>query len=234
VRDDGNETGDGGRSMHDALLPGDIAHELRQPLLALSANLQVLRLQIGDGGCPDVDASLAAVEAESRRLIALTESLIAYSTPTVPSDVAPLEPVLESAISALAPRLGERGQRVVRLPGPPVKVRMESARLHLAFQRLLENASQHAPRGSAICVTLRREAARRPARAVVEVADRGPGFPEHALPRLFHPFSSLRRGGLGLGLATVRRIVEAHGGQASLCNRHDGGALATVTLPVAD
>lgn len=214
-------------------LLGDFAHELRSPLFALSANLDLLRLQTGDGGCPDLDASLSAVEAESRRLIAMTESLIAYGAPTVPADVAPLEPVLEGAISALAPRLAERGQRVVRLPGPPLRVRMEPARLHLAFQRLLENASQHAPEGSGICVSLRREAVPPPARAVVEIADRGPGFPPQALPCLFHPFFSLRRDGLGLGLATVRRIVEAHGGRASLENRHDGGALATVTLPVA-
>lgn len=66
------------------------------------------------------------------------------------------------------------------------------------------------------------------------VTDRGPGIPEAEQEAIFLPFVTTRAGGLGLGLAIVRRIVEEHGGRVSCRNRAGGGAVFTVQLPVAD
>jgi signal transduction histidine kinase len=71
--------------------------------------------------------------------------------------------------------------------------------------------------------------------ATFEVEDTGPGIPREALGRLFQPFerATQRPGGAGLGLATVRRLVEAHGGAVRVTSRVDVGSVFTVELPRA-
>jgi signal transduction histidine kinase len=67
----------------------------------------------------------------------------------------------------------------------------------------------------------------------ITVRDRGPGFAEADLPRVFHPFFTRRPGGTGLGLPIVQRIVDEHGGTISAGNHPEGGALIRVDLPLA-
>jgi signal transduction histidine kinase len=72
-------------------------------------------------------------------------------------------------------------------------------------------------------------------RLVLSCKDEGPGIPEADLPRLFDPYFSRKEGGVGLGLAMVKRIVEEHGGKVTAKNRADGhtGAIFRISLPVA-
>jgi signal transduction histidine kinase len=68
--------------------------------------------------------------------------------------------------------------------------------------------------------------------ALIEIADSGPGIPIEFQERVFDPFFSKRTGGIGLGLAVVRQIIEAHHGTISAKNGHLGGALFTIRLPI--
>jgi signal transduction histidine kinase len=68
--------------------------------------------------------------------------------------------------------------------------------------------------------------------ALIEIADSGPGIPLEFQERVFDPFFSKRTGGIGLGLAVVRQIIEAHHGTISAKNGHLGGALFTIRLPI--
>jgi two-component system sensor histidine kinase KdpD len=98
---------------------------------------------------------------------------------------------------------------------------------------LIENATKYAPPDTDVVV-----AARRDEGAVrITVSDRGPGIPASALARLFDPFyrvadGAARPGGLGLGLAVAKGLVEAHGGRIWAENRPGGGACFSLTLPV--
>jgi signal transduction histidine kinase len=68
----------------------------------------------------------------------------------------------------------------------------------------------------------------------VSVRDNGPGFPEHLLDRVFHPFFTTKAQGTGLGLALVQKIVVTHNGRVTAGSGPDGGGRVTIVLPVAE
>ncbi len=124
---------------------------------------------------------------------------------------------------------------VVALPERGLWVVGDRARLAQTIGNLLQNAAKFTPKGGKVSVSL----APADGRAVVEVADTGQGIDPDLLPRLFEPFSqgehSLARtgGGLGLGLALVKGLVEEHGGTVAGTSEGPGrGARFTLTLPL--
>ncbi len=96
------------------------------------------------------------------------------------------------------------------------------------FVNLLQNALEAAPAGVAVTITSRREGER----AVVEVADDGPGLTDAARQRLFEPYFTTKSSGTGLGLAICRRLVEAHGGAIRLAGSRAGATVFAIELPV--
>lgn len=104
--------------------------------------------------------------------------------------------------------------------------------LEEALANLVQNALEFAPRASGIALRVYAEGAQ----VCLSVSDEGPGVPEYALPRVFERFYSLERPSsgrksTGLGLSLVREIMHLHGGEVTLENRPQGGALATLRLP---
>jgi signal transduction histidine kinase len=102
------------------------------------------------------------------------------------------------------------------------------------FWNLLSNAVKFTPAGGLVDVYLERH----DSAAEIRIEDSGPGVPMEFLPRIFERFSQAdgsstrKHGGLGLGLAIVRHLIELHGGTVSATNRtNDGGAQLTVRLP---
>lgn len=213
------------------LLAG-FAHEVRNPLFAISANVDVLRLRLGDR--PDVASALAAVEHERQRMIDLAEGLLFYGQPCTPTTTGTVQSLVGDVLARWIERARSRAQRLVLTDGPTLRVRMEPERLKFALAHLIENACHHTPEGGEITISILRPADLARAEVELQVADSGPGIAEDVLPRVFEPFFTLRRGATGLGLATVRRIVEDHGGRVSLANRPGGGAVASLALPLAD
>jgi two-component system sensor histidine kinase KdpD len=122
---------------------------------------------------------------------------------------------------------------VVSVPDDLPPLRLDYVEIDQVLSNLIENAAKYAPPGTEIAVSARRV----DHEAEVEVADRGPGIPAAALPRLFEPFYRLdgdarRPQGSGLGLTVARGLVEAHGGRIRAENRADGGARFVFTLPL--
>jgi len=126
-----------------------------------------------------------------------------------------------------------RHQRLVYESGGPVPVLGDSTRLRQAVANLIDNALKYTPEGGTVTV----RASGVQGQAVIEVCDTGPGVPEaeqgRIWDRLYRGDTSRSQRGLGLGLSLVRAIVEAHGGHAFMRNREAGGAIFTVTLPLA-
>jgi signal transduction histidine kinase len=110
----------------------------------------------------------------------------------------------------------------------------DARRLGRAFSNVLDNAVKYSPQGGPIDVRLRRDAEW----AAVEVADHGMGIPDDQLDRIFERFQratnvTTRIGGTGIGLASVRHILESHGGFISVTSQEGTGSTFTVRLPIA-
>ncbi|HTI98350.1 MAG TPA: sensor histidine kinase KdpD [Dongiaceae bacterium] len=116
------------------------------------------------------------------------------------------------------------------LPEEPLLARLDFSLLQHVLGNLLLNAAAHTPPGTAVEVAAQEE----PGMLVLRVADRGPGIPAEALPRVFDKFfraPQASAGGSGLGLTIVKGFVEAHGGTVHVENRPGGGARFIVRLP---
>ncbi|HEX3479250.1 MAG TPA: HAMP domain-containing sensor histidine kinase [Kofleriaceae bacterium] len=119
-----------------------------------------------------------------------------------------------------------------------ISIHGDPTRLRQAVGNLLHNATKFTPRGGAVTVSVIADAAS--TQAILRVQDTGRGIDPEILPRVFEPFIQAEaafdrgKGGLGLGLAVVRGVVEAHGGTATAASAgHDQGATFTLSFPLA-
>jgi signal transduction histidine kinase len=218
----------------------DAGHELRTPLAILRAELE-LAARPGRSRDELVDAvSHAGVETD--RLIRLAEDLLLLArADNAQPFLRPVPLVLPELLGAAArgaeARAAARGVTVAVHTPAELTVVADPDRLRQAVDNLLDNATRHAPSGSVVEITA---TANGTGMIVVEVADRGPGFPVEFLPdafERFHRADAARTrdgGGTGLGLSIVQAITEAHGGHASVGNRPGGGATVTLELPDTD
>ncbi|HXK08844.1 MAG TPA: ATP-binding protein [Vicinamibacteria bacterium] len=213
-----------------ALVAG-VAHEVRNPLFSISATVDTLENAVGRH--PEFAEHARRLRSQVERLTQLTRDLLDYGRPSAlqraPIEIARLA---RRAARACSPLLRKRNLTVEELLAPDLPpLALDAARIEQAFENLLANAAQHAPRGSSIRVIgdLVTDDGEAFVRCAVE--DEGPGLPPEDLGRVFEPFFTRRKGGTGLGLAIVRRTVEAHGGRITAENREGRGARFTVWLP---
>ena len=198
---------------------GAIAHDLRTPLTRLRFRVE--------SAPEEVRGKMADDIAEMEAMI--SGALAFVRDATSPSARTRLE--LSSLLESLADEMHETGLDVGVDQADRVVINGDPIALRRLFNNLLENAVKYG--GEA-----RVRVSGTDGQAVVEIDDKGPGLPERELERVFEPFhrhdSSRCRetGGIGLGLAVGRSVARAHGGDAGLSNRPEGGLRARVTLPV--
>jgi PAS domain S-box-containing protein len=212
-------------------LTAGLAHEVRNPLFAISATIDALGAELEER--PGIGVLLADAQREVERLGDLMKELLDYGKPNVAELCdAPLGSVVDAAARSCAALAVGAGVTVERLEvASPLVVRLDRRRLEQVIENLLENAIQHAPQGSAVWVDLEsfREGERAWARC--RVSDTGPGISPTDLDKVFEPFFTRRPNGTGLGLSIAQQIVEQHGGRIRAGNRPGGGAVLTVEVP---
>jgi two-component system, OmpR family, sensor kinase len=213
-------------------LLADTSHELRNPLTAIRANLEIIESMDG----PDeVYEAAAEAKDETIRMSRLVNDLLLLGQ-CATADAIERKPV---DLAALAARLVERarlvspGHRIDASDVDPVTVMGDADRLQQAVWNLIENAVRCTPTAGTIWVRVRRT----DGRVAIQVEDDGPGIsPEHQ-PHVFERLyrvdtaRSRRSGGAGLGLAIVTWVAEAHGGSVSLTSVVGEGSCFTIDLP---
>ncbi len=208
-------------------LAGGVAHELRNSLATLRGYLTLIERRPGEESLADY---LSEIRREADHLGRVLEDFLAFARPgSARAEVVSLASLVRAA--AGDPQLGDAGVRVALAEGSEgAWVRVDPQLLERALRNLLHNAAQaEAAAGGTGPVLLSVQAGPEGVEIVVE--DRGAGISPEVRGRLFHPFVTGRRGGVGLGLALTQRIVVLHGGRVRLEDREGGGARAVIALP---
>jgi signal transduction histidine kinase len=207
---------------------GNVAHDLRTPLTRLNQRLEAARAAREPG--PDIDAALE----QSRELLDIFASLLRIAEVESQSVRHHFEPVslsrvVADVVDSYRPDFEASGHHLQLAAAPGIPVHGDRHLLQQLLANLLDNALRHTPPGTTVTVSLAVDGAR----AVLMVADDGPGVPAEVLPRLFQRFSrgdsSRSSPGHGLGLALVAAIAAAH--DAPVRADSPGGLRITVAFP---
>jgi signal transduction histidine kinase/CheY-like chemotaxis protein len=217
-----------------------LAHELRNPLAAIRTGLEVVVR--GPGEAQRTERIVGMIDRQSRILVKLIDDLMDVSRISTGKVVlqnerldlrAVLEATLEGGRTVFD---ASRHDIALDLPPGPVWVMGDAARLAQVIGNLLNNAGKYTPDEGRITVALTQE----DSQAVVRVADNGVGIAPELLEQVFEMFTQVdrtmdrARGGLGIGLSLVRRLVELHGGTVTAQSAGIGkGSTFVVRLPIA-
>lgn len=213
----------------------DASHELRTPLAAIAGYTELYRK--GALGDPEEAAhAVRRIEAESKRMKRLVDDLLLLARVDLAHTMerGPVE-LRSIARDGVADSLAIDPAHSIKINAPAeVWIDGDGEKITQVIANLLANVRSHTQPGTDAAIDVRRESGS----AVIEVRDRGGGFPPETIDHVFDRFyradlsRSRRSGGSGLGLAIVDAIARAHGGDVEAANDPAGGARITVRLPV--
>ena len=214
-----------------------VSHELRTPLSAILGWSAMLRTSKFDQ--PAVDRALETIERNARAQAQLVEDILDVSriiTGRLRLELRAVDPasMIENAVESVRPAAEAKSVRINLLLDYVGSLLCDPARLQQVMWNLLANAVKFTPVGGCVTVSLRRDASR----VSITVSVTGEGVSPEAIPFIFDRFrqadgtTTRRHGGLGLGLAIVRHLVELHGGTVRADSPGVGqGTTFTIELP---
>ena len=213
-------------------LSAGLAHELNQPLCALTSYAQAGTRLLERGRHEDLREALTQLEAVAHRAAETVRQMRAFAAGQPPERRAvAVAELVQPVLDLLQPEL--RRQRVeveASISKPLPRVWVAPVQIEQVLMNLLRNAIEALEGRSDAGIQLQVERDGR--NLVITVRDNGPGIPPYRLASLFDPFATWKEGGMGLGLSISRSLVEAHGGQLTASHAREGGAEFRFTLPV--
>jgi signal transduction histidine kinase len=217
------------------LLAG-IVHEIRGPLSVIRGNAELLRINLHDA---DPNHQWIEPIIRNTQLLQVRLEHLMAAVRVGPSVLRTLEvgPVVQEAVDLFQKGTDPTRGRIeieLRLDEGLPPVRGDPGRLMQVFLNLLSNAHeavQTTDQPGRLLIRARTERAKGQSWVLVQVADNGPGIPEHLIERIFEPFFTTKDTGSGYGLYLAREILREHAGQLTVRNLPEGGAEFTVWLP---
>ncbi len=219
-------------------LLSSISHDIRTPLASIIGAAEILA-----GPTPTLDPETRTrlahdIRDQARRMSERAHNILEMArwqagAVELNRQWFPLEEIIGAALSHLKERLGDHPVSVV-LPQTLLWVSVDGSLFEQVFVNLLENVARHTPAGTPVRI----HAIREMQEVRIEIRDQGPGLPSALGNRIFSTFvqgdSQKTNGGVGLGLAIVQAIVQAHGGLITAATAPDGGAQFEIALPTPD
>ena len=228
-------------------LTGELAHEIKNPLSTVKINLQLAKEALDDVDLTEpsrvlwdqcrhslagASRKIAIVQKETERLEQILDSFLKYvRRPDLQLATVDLNELVGDMVDFYSPQAYSRALTVRQgLCNEPLLCRADPGALKQVLLNLFINSQQAMDKGGELMIrTLRRAGW-----AVVQISDTGKGIPPERLPTIFQPYHSSRCGGTGLGLATAKKIVEAHGGTISVHSEVGKGTSFTIELPLVN
>ena len=217
-------------------LSARMAHEIRNPLAAMSGSVQMLAEHGSIGGN---DARLLKIVLrESDRLNKLITDFLAYARPPSPDKMAiDLKKMIDDMrLLLLSDSRFDTIEIINRVP-THVQIQADFHQISQVVMNLLHNSADAMPEGGSIIIESRfvlsgADGFRKSPAVLISVTDSGKGMDAETAKHVFEPFWTSKADGTGLGLAIIYRIIEAHGGSISVESPPTGGCCFTILLPV--
>ncbi|MBD3422203.1 MAG: GAF domain-containing protein [Chitinivibrionales bacterium] len=216
------------------LMTCGVAHEVRNPLNAISAVMDALFLEMK--GNKDYEIYLTHMRKHINRLASLMEDLLQLGRPLSKTKMQPviLKAIIVDAIVAW--RKTTHTSRLVNLnakgSAERLTIKADGVKLQDVFVNVLENAALHSGNKKPVTIYIKHAASRK--NVYVYFVDAGRGIPEENLERIFEPFYTTRRSGTGLGMSIVRHITQSHDGAVRVYNNEPlPGLTVEFRFPVA-
>ena len=216
-----------------------VSHELRTPLAQIRMFTETLALERVRSP-EEAQRALDIIGRESERLSHLVDNVLQFSRAErgairLAPEPTRLDQLLRDVTEAFQPLAAARQGSVAVAADGPVTAVVDAAAVRQVLLNLLDNAVKYGPAGQTVRLGLALDGTW----AAISVEDQGPGIPPHERERIWEPYWRSPReresavGGSGIGLAVVKELVEAHGGNVAVQDRASGGARFTVRLPDA-
>ncbi len=219
-------------------LLGVIAHEIKNPLSTIKVNLRLVDEELQTGPAGDIEQrlararrKLAVIDKEASRLEQILDSFLRYADRTQPRLLAAdLNPVIDDIIDFYLPQAAVHSITLRKcLHKEPLICLIDAGMLKQAVLNLLINAQQAIGGEGEVMV----QTAGDGQYAQIQISDTGKGIPAERLSHLFEPYQSSRPDGTGLGLATVKKIIDAHKGTITVVSEPGKGTAFTIKLLLA-
>jgi len=213
-------------------LSAGIAHEIRNPLGSIRGSVEILAAELEPHG--QERELMDLILRESRRVNDIITDFLSFArTRAARPKLEEMQPFLDDIVLQLRMHLEEKGGRTTvthTVEPDDMLILMDAEQIKQVLLNLAMNAFEAMDYAGELSIAAELDAHN--TACLIRVADTGPGVPAEGRELLFKPFFTERRGGTGLGLSVVKRIVHEHGGQVGLISPPGEGAVFLVTLPL--
>jgi signal transduction histidine kinase len=209
-----------------------LAHEVRNPLNNINLSLEQLHHEVQGSGMGDTEMYMEIIQRNSKRISDIITELLNSSRPAEMSlQSKPLQIIIDESISSALDRITlQKVKLKIKYADKPAYVKADSEKLKLAFLNIIINAVEAMKEENGellIMVETEKDS------HIVKIRDNGSGIAEENMSKLFEPYFTSKRNGLGLGLAATLNILQSHKGRIEVSSELNKGTQFTITFPAA-